>query len=144
MNAPARVVIATRESPLALWQARRDALRMRPGRIGVWLDSGEGPETLAGSGIAARWSGRDAIRERYVVLVFPGNPTSAGVPEDVVKHTVVLEMRKFKPETFLKQNLVQYLITLHLLVLMAAVPLKIVLKLVFNIKYVWVTPWFNV
>ena len=22
----------------------------------------------------ARWSGRDAIRERYVVLVFPGNP----------------------------------------------------------------------
>ncbi len=27
----------------------------------------------------ARWRGRDAIRERYVVLVFPGNPTSAGV-----------------------------------------------------------------
>jgi hypothetical protein len=26
----------------------------------------------------ARWSGRDAIRERYVVLVFPGNPLSAG------------------------------------------------------------------
>jgi ketosteroid isomerase-like protein len=26
----------------------------------------------------ARWRGRDAIRERYVVLVFTGNPTSAG------------------------------------------------------------------
>lgn len=26
----------------------------------------------------ARWSGRDAIRERYVVLVFPGNPAAAG------------------------------------------------------------------
>ena len=52
--------------------------------------------------------------------------------------------RKFKPKTFLRQNLVQYLITLHLIVLMAAVPLKIVLKLVFNIKYIWVTPWFNV
>ncbi len=26
----------------------------------------------------ARWTGRDAIRERYVVLVFPGNPISAG------------------------------------------------------------------
>jgi ketosteroid isomerase-like protein len=25
----------------------------------------------------ARWQGRDAIRERYVVLVFPGNPASA-------------------------------------------------------------------
>ena len=29
----------------------------------------------------ARWSGRDAIRERYVVLVFPGNPVSAGAAD---------------------------------------------------------------
>jgi len=29
----------------------------------------------------ARWSGRDAIRERYVVLVFPGNPTRAGAAD---------------------------------------------------------------
>jgi ketosteroid isomerase-like protein len=29
----------------------------------------------------ARWNGRDAIRERYVVLVFPGNPTSAGATD---------------------------------------------------------------
>ena len=53
-------------------------------------------------------------------------------------------MRKRMPATFLRQNLIQHLITVHLVVLMAAVPLKIVLKLVFNIKYVWVTPWFNV
>lgn len=29
----------------------------------------------------ARWRGRDAIRERYVVLVFPGNPASAGAQD---------------------------------------------------------------
>ena len=29
----------------------------------------------------ARWQGRDAIRERYVVLVFPGNPQEAGATE---------------------------------------------------------------
>jgi len=29
----------------------------------------------------ARWSGRDAIRERYVVLVFPGNPMRAGATD---------------------------------------------------------------
>jgi ketosteroid isomerase-like protein len=29
----------------------------------------------------ARWTGRDAIRERYVVLVFPGNPLSAGAAD---------------------------------------------------------------
>jgi len=31
----------------------------------------------------ARWRGRDAIRERYVVLVFPGNPSLVS-PADVV------------------------------------------------------------
>ena len=57
---------------------------------------------------------------------------------------VDVALRKFKPAMFLKQNFVQYFLTINLIVLMAAVPLKIILKLVFNIKYVWVTPWFNV
>lgn len=34
--------------PLAAWQAGRVALLARPGRLGVWLDSSEGPETIAG------------------------------------------------------------------------------------------------
>jgi len=34
--------------PLALWLERRDALPARGGRTGVWLDSHEGPEALAG------------------------------------------------------------------------------------------------
>jgi uncharacterized protein (DUF934 family) len=34
--------------PLAVWQARREALLARADRIGVWLDSSEGPETIAG------------------------------------------------------------------------------------------------
>ena len=33
--------------PLALWQARRDALAARNGRTGVWLDSKDGPESIA-------------------------------------------------------------------------------------------------
>jgi uncharacterized protein (DUF934 family) len=33
--------------PLALWQARRDALAARAGRTGVWLDSKDGPEAIA-------------------------------------------------------------------------------------------------
>jgi len=32
--------------PLALWQARRDALAVRSGQTGVWLDSHEGPEAI--------------------------------------------------------------------------------------------------
>ena len=34
--------------PLALWQARRAALLARAGKLGVWLDSAQGPETLIG------------------------------------------------------------------------------------------------
>ena len=33
--------------PLAVWQARRDALLARPGRLGLWLDSNESPEAIA-------------------------------------------------------------------------------------------------
>jgi len=33
--------------PLALWLAHRAALASRDGRTGVWLDSHEGPETIA-------------------------------------------------------------------------------------------------
>lgn len=34
--------------PLVLWQARRKELLAHPGRLGVWLDSHEGPEAIAG------------------------------------------------------------------------------------------------
>jgi hypothetical protein len=29
-------------------------------------------------------------------------------------------------------------------VLMLALPIKILMRLLFNIKYVWVTPWFSI
>jgi hypothetical protein len=38
----------------------------------------------------------------------------------------------------------RYVITMVLLLLMIAVPAKIVLRLVFDIKYVLSTPWFNI
>ena len=33
--------------PLTLWLADRETLRSRPGKLGVWLDSHEGPEAIA-------------------------------------------------------------------------------------------------
>ena len=53
-------------------------------------------------------------------------------------------LRKWKPELFRKMNLVQYAHLVMFLVFMLWLPLKMALKLGFNIKYVWVTPWFNV
>jgi uncharacterized protein (DUF934 family) len=34
--------------PLVIWQHRCDGLLARKGRLGVWLDSDEGPEAIAG------------------------------------------------------------------------------------------------
>ena len=41
-------------------------------------------------------------------------------------------------------GLVRYIITMALLLLMISVPAKIILRLAFDVKYVLVTPWFNV
>ena len=82
------------------------------------------------------------ITDPVMIGVFGGIATLGFI--GVASLATDIALRKFKPTMFLKQNFVQYFLTINLIVLMAAVPLKIVLKLVFNIKYVWVTPWFNV
>jgi hypothetical protein len=41
-------------------------------------------------------------------------------------------------------SLIQYQIMMFLMLTMMALPLKMLLRLVLNIKYVWITPWFNV
>ncbi len=45
---------------------------------------------------------------------------------------------------FARLGIVRYLTVMGLLLLMIAVPLKIALRLAFNVKYVLTTPWFNV
>jgi hypothetical protein len=39
---------------------------------------------------------------------------------------------------------VRYHIVAFLFLMMMALPLKMFLRLAFNTKYVWVTPWFNI
>jgi len=39
---------------------------------------------------------------------------------------------------------VRYGIVAALFLMMMSLPLKVFLRLAFNIKYVWVTPWFNI
>lgn len=53
-------------------------------------------------------------------------------------------IRKFKPRLFLSMNLVQYLHLVGFLVLLEFTVVKMLLRLLFHVKYVWVTPWFNV
>ncbi len=43
-----------------------------------------------------------------------------------------------------RMTLIQYLTMQFFMITMIALPIKILIRLVFNIKYVWITPWFNV
>ena len=47
-------------------------------------------------------------------------------------------------ETLQKMGLVRYAIVSFLFLTMMALPIKMILRWTLNIKYVWVTPWFNV
>jgi Cytochrome b(C-terminal)/b6/petD len=51
---------------------------------------------------------------------------------------------EFSRKIYRRMSLVQ-LVTMYIfLVFMLSLPIKILLRLLFNIKYVWVTPWFSV
>ena len=54
------------------------------GLMGLWAEDAvvaDAKHTPDDTTDDARWQGRDAIRERYVVLVFPGNPSAAGATD---------------------------------------------------------------
>jgi hypothetical protein len=50
----------------------------------------------------------------------------------------------FSRKIYQRMTLLQIIVLNQLLVLMVGLPVKMFLRLVFNIKYVWVTPWFNI
>lgn len=51
---------------------------------------------------------------------------------------------EFSRKAYEKLTLLQYVTMQALLILMLLLPVKMVLRLLFRIKYIWVTPWFNI
>ncbi len=56
----------------------------------------------------------------------------------------LLVWNEFNRKIYEKMTLMQYGIYQFFMVTMISLPVKMALRLGFNIKYVWVTPWFNV
>jgi hypothetical protein len=56
----------------------------------------------------------------------------------------IITLTEFSRKVYERMTLLQYLTLQLLLVLMLLLPVKIVLRLLFRIKYLWVTPWFNI
>ena len=52
--------------------------------------------------------------------------------------------KKNNPELLAQLGMIRYNIIMFLFITMMSVPIKMVLRLVFLVKYVWITPWFNV
>ena len=55
-----------------------------------------------------------------------------------------LYLKKKRPYLMSVLGITRYSITGLLFWTMMALPIKMVLRWVFNVKYLWVTPWFNV
>ena len=53
-------------------------------------------------------------------------------------------MSEFSRKMYQRMSLLQLITLYTFLVLMISLPVKILLRLVFTIKYVWVTPWFSI
>jgi hypothetical protein len=56
----------------------------------------------------------------------------------------LLTATEFNRKILGRMSATQYLVLQMLLIVMLSLPVKIIARLVFRIKYVWVTPWFNV
>jgi hypothetical protein len=50
----------------------------------------------------------------------------------------------FSRKIYARMSLLQYVIMQTFLITMLSLPVKMILRLVFRYKYVWITPWFNV
>jgi hypothetical protein len=57
---------------------------------------------------------------------------------------LVMNATSFTRKIFQRMTLLQIATTTILLVLMFSLPVKIIARLVFRIKYIWVTPWFSI
>jgi hypothetical protein len=51
---------------------------------------------------------------------------------------------EFARKMYKRMSLVQLVTMYTFLILMISLPIKILLRLVFTIKYIWVTPWFSI
>ncbi|MFZ3213620.1 MAG: hypothetical protein WA188_19105 [Terriglobales bacterium] len=57
---------------------------------------------------------------------------------------LTLLYRRFMAKDFRRMSILQYAMMAGFMLMMIALPLKMLLRLLFHIKYVWITPWFNI
>ena len=62
----------------------------------------------------------------------------------VVAGKALIKENAFRKKIYSRMSLLQYVTMQAMMILMVMLPIKILIRLAFRIKYVWVTPWFNI
>jgi uncharacterized membrane protein len=57
---------------------------------------------------------------------------------------LTLLFRRFMAKDFRRMSILQYSLVAGFMLIMIALPIKMLFRLLFHIKYVWITPWFNI
>lgn len=56
----------------------------------------------------------------------------------------IITLTPFSRRIYARMSLLQYVVMQFFLITMLLLPVKMLLRLLFRIKYIWVTPWFNI
>jgi hypothetical protein len=56
----------------------------------------------------------------------------------------IITWTAFSRKMYQRMSVLQYVVMQTFLIIMLALPVKILARLLFRIKYIWITPWFNV
>ncbi len=56
----------------------------------------------------------------------------------------LITLTPFNRRIYARMSLLQYVVMQFFLITMLLLPVKMLLRLLFRIKYIWVTPWFNI
>jgi hypothetical protein len=84
------------------------------------------------------------ITGQWPIAIFGGVVTAAFVAVTAFAVHKIMVLNAFSRKILDRMTLLQYLTMQILMITMLSLPAKIVARLLFRIKYIWVTPWFNV
>jgi hypothetical protein len=84
------------------------------------------------------------IKSRIGKLVFGGLAVSGFFAAAGAGVHKLITLTPFSRRIYKRMSVLQYATMQFFLIVMLSLPVKILIRLILRIKYVWVTPWFNV
>jgi len=84
------------------------------------------------------------IKGRVPKIFFGGFVVAAyAIAASMLIHKLIT-WSPFNKKIYKRMSVLQYVVMQTFLIIMLALPVKIFIRLLFRIKYIWVTPWFNI